>query len=169
MRKRGAALLLMSLMTVVGVSTAQTNLPVGWRVPRAEEISLPNDTWRNSSREKYLVVMGDFDGDGREDQARLLVSADGAKYALFVFLGSGASLRLDYQDANSLKTMGIDRVSPGTHKTACGKGYGDCKTGEPESLQLRNPGILYFQSESAASVYFWSVPDRAFRRVWLSD
>ena len=97
------------------------------------------------------------------------VSSDGTKYGLFVFLGSGVSLRLDYQDVSSLRTMGIDTVAPGNHKTGCGKGHWECKKGEPEVLRLRNPAILYFQSEGAASVYFWSASTRTFRRVWVSD
>src|SRR2546428_2515981 len=137
MRKPGSVLLLMFLTVVAGTSNAQLNLPEGWRAPKAQELALTDNTWRNSSREKYLVVRADFDGDGKEDQAQLLVNADGTTYGLFILLGSGSAVVLDYRDVSSLTTMGIDKLSPGTHKTACGKGYGDCKAGEPESVRLR--------------------------------
>ena len=169
MRKPGSVLLLMFLTVVAGASNAQLILPEGWRAPKAQELALTDNTWRNSSREKYLVVRADFDGDGKEDQAQLLVNADGTTYGLFILLGSGAAVVLDSKDVNSLTTMGIDKLPPGTHKTACGKGYGNCKAGEPESVRLRNPGVLYFQTEGAKSVFFWSVSDRTFRRLWLSD
>src|SRR5882762_4038903 len=162
MRKLGAVFLLMVLTVVAGTSNAQLSLPEGWRAPKAQELALVDNTWRNSSREKYLVVRADFDGDDKEDQAQLdqaqlLVNADGTTYGLFILLGSGAAVVLDSKDVNSLTTMGIDKLPPGTHKTACGKGYGNCKAGEPESVRLRNPGVLYFQTEGAKSVFFWSV------------
>ena len=152
-----------------GQANVATTLPAGWRLPKPEEEEFPGDAWRNRDRERYLVVRGDFDGDGKEDQARLLVNSDGTKHALFVFLGSGASVQLIEQDAETLKAMGIDKLEPGTYTTACGKGYWSCEPGEPESVRPSNPSILYFKAESAESAYIWSVADRAFQRVWLSD
>ena len=163
------AAFLLCLTFVVGSATGQTDVARGWRPPTPAEQTFPGDQWRDDSPERYLVARADFDGDGKPDQAKLLVSADGSTYGLFVFLGSGAGLHLDSRELSALKGMGIDTIAPGTHETACGKGYWACTSGEPERLRLRHPGILYFKTESAASVYFWSVPDRAFQRVWLSD
>jgi hypothetical protein len=152
-----------------GQATVKMNLPSGWRLPKREEETFSADDWRSRDRDRFLVVRADFDGDGKEDEARLLVSSDGTKHGLFVFLASGAPIRLFEGDARMLKAMGIHMLEPGTHETACGKGYWDCEPGEPKALELRNPGLVYFKEESAASVFFWSPTTRDFQRIWLSD
>lgn len=125
--------------------------------------------WRRESPEDAAVARGDFDGDGKEDEARLLVSSDGKNYGLFVFLASGPTVQLDSMEVGWLEVMGIETLPPGKHPTVCGKGYRDCQTGEPPILDLRLPGIDYFKSESANSAFYWSLPERRFLRSWLSD
>lgn len=163
------SLLIILLSVYHGAAIAQADIPQGWRVPKAQEIAYEGDTWRNEKPNKFLEVQADFDGDGKIDDAKLLVSSDGEKYALFVFLGSGKTVRLTQEKTVLLQVMGIDLLQPGAHKTACGKGYWECKKGEPETLRLRTPGLLYFKSESAASVYVWSSSTKGFHQVWLSD
>jgi len=65
--------------------------------------------------------------------------------------------------------MGISILSPGKHQTACGKGYSDCRSGEPEILDLKYSGINYFLFEGASSVFYWDANTNNFKRVWLSD
>jgi len=152
-----------------GAAIAQADIPQGWRTPKSQEIVYEGDTWRNENPSKFLEVQADFDGDGKNDDAKLLVSSNGEKYGLFVFLGSGKTVRLTQEKTVHLQVMGIDLLQPGAHKTACGKGYWECKKGEPETLHLGTPGLLYFKSESAASVYVWSSSAKGFYQVWLSD
>ena len=57
-------------------------LPSGWRAPLNLEL---NDDWRNIDPDKYSVIKGDFNGDGVEDEARLLLSTQRHDVGLFVF------------------------------------------------------------------------------------
>lgn len=98
-----------------------------------------------------------------------MVSADGRIYGLFVFMGSGTPTMLDSLPIENLEVMGIDVLSPGSHRTACGKGYAVCGKDEPEVVRLRYPGIDYFKDGGANSVFYWSPRRKAFRRIWLSD
>ena len=61
-------LILVSAYSIAHVSVQRT-LPAGWRLPRAVEAT---GAWRKKSPTRFLVVRGDFDGDGREDVAELL-------------------------------------------------------------------------------------------------
>src|SRR6202035_4440087 len=69
----------------------------GWREPRAAELgSLADQKWRDDNAKHYLSLTGDFDGDGKPDEARLMVRDDGKAFALFVKLGGkDGALKLD--------------------------------------------------------------------------
>jgi hypothetical protein len=162
-------LLVIILSVYHGAVIAQVDIPHGWRAPKSQEIAYEGATWRNEKPNKFLEAQADFDSDGKNDDAKLLVSSNGEEYALFVFLGSGKTVRLAQEKTVHLQVMGIDLLQPGAHKTACGKGYWECKKGEPETLHLGTHGLLYFRPEGAASVYVWSSSAKGFYQVWLSD
>jgi hypothetical protein len=65
--------------------------------------------------------------------------------------------------------MGIAKVSPGKYKTACGKGYWECKTGELPEIAIRHDSINYFKTESASSYIYWSERTKTFKRAWITD
>jgi hypothetical protein len=65
--------------------------------------------------------------------------------------------------------MGIKSAKSGKYKTACGKGYWDCKKGEPAELNLRMPAMDLFQYESANSFFVWDSKIKKFKRIWMSD
>lgn len=161
-------LLLICTFSLCGAS-ANPNIPEGWRLPTTEELEHKSYKWRHESLEKYQVVRADFDGDGLADEATLLVSVNGRQYGLFVLLGSGGVRQLDVGEIAVLQFMGITAKEKGTHKTACGKGYWDCKKGEPQFITLTNTGVTYFKDESAASVFYWVPSTKKFNRVWVSD
>ena len=69
----------------------------------------------------------------------------------------------------SAQYHGIALVKPGRYEAACGKGYFDCKPGEPEILRLKRPAIEFFKYESASSIFFWDSKSQKFRQVWTSD
>lgn len=114
-----------------------------------------------------LAVSDDFDGDGRRDEAIILVKGEEA--ALFVFRGSTAvPLRLsEPQPRSRLWNLGLYVIPPGSHLTACGKGYGDSAEPCRPSITLKSPGIEFATLESASQAYFWN--GKAFEREWLSD
>src|ERR1700722_12965198 len=99
-----------------------------WRLPTAAELGNAEDQkWRQDDPGRYLVVTGDFDGDGKPDEARLMVRGDGKAFALFVKLGAReAAQKLDeFPDMSKLAAIGIKRVAPATYPTACARGL-DC-------------------------------------------
>jgi hypothetical protein len=158
--------------SLLATACAQYDLPAGWRQPLPNEIYASDNRagpWRDEDPNKYLVARGDFDGDGREDVAKLLVSTDGKRYALLVFLATGISVQLDSANVQVLETQGIETLPTGTHRTLCGKGYRSCAEGEPAVLELHYPAIIFFTEGTASSVFFWSATDKAFRNVFWSD
>ncbi len=156
-------------VALMALAASQALAVGGWRLPSAWELG---QEWRAASAHRYAAVAGDFDGDGQLDHARLMLGLDGHKGALVVQFGGTPtrSIVLDeVDDANWLDVMGIDLVTPGQFQTACGKGYWECASGEPEMLVVTLPAISYFAHESAESYFVFDRKKRAFRRVWMSD
>ena len=152
-----------------GVLVAQ-DLPPAWRKPLRAEAS---DEWRQKSPNRFLVVRADFDGDGKQEDAELLVNPATNECALFVKLASKKQWEMIDKpfDIGSLDRFGIDLVKPGEHKTACGKGYGNyaCAHGEPDVLKVSNPAIVLFYRESSDSIFYWDSNKKVFREIVMSD
>lgn len=142
--------------------------PPGWRSPQDAELHSPADHWREGSPARYESASGDFDGDGKQESARLLVSSTTSDFGVYVLSSGGWSLlhRLPIAD---LKYMGLRTLPAGRYRTACGKGYWACAEGEPAELTLTHDALLLFKNESAESAFVWSAIDRSFHQVWLSD
>lgn len=162
-----AVLLSSSASTAINTAT----IPTSWREPMTAELS---DEWRNRHRARYAVASGDFNGDGVEDKAMLLVAKKGGRVGLFVFLSKGegryAVHGVDVRDdIRALRYLGIEDVKPGTYRTACGKGYWNCASGEVEHVTVEFRAIRYFKHESAESIVFWNKKTRGLERVWISD
>jgi hypothetical protein len=168
--------LLFLLLTVPSYSKDKITMPDGWRFPTAEELS--DDVNRKDSPTKYAKAVADFNGDGINDEAVLLKSTKFSGEGLFVRLSDNQNgfkwIELDVIDWGKKYpkvnlSMGIDIAKPGEYKTACGKGYFECKEGEPEVLKLRRPAINYFRFESANSFFVWDEKTTGFKRIWISD
>lgn len=150
-------------------------LPEGWRYPT--EADLAGDFIRDQSKEKYVDVSADFNGDGRNDYAFLVKSTRFSGEALLVNVSNG--IKYEWINLHQIAWgeeypnvglgMGVGLVSPGEYKTACGKGYWECKDDETPLLRLRLPAINYFRFASAASIFFWETKSSTFKRVWISD
>jgi hypothetical protein len=143
----------------------------GWRKPENKELG--NDySWRKEDPNLYLTAKADFDDDGKEDMAFLLINVKQNKMGLFVELTSrpGKKMKLDESDDKSwIEVMGIAVAKPGKYKTACGKGYFDCEKGEPKELSLKLTAIDYFKEGSANSFFIWDTKKKKFNRIWMSD
>lgn len=166
-------LLIAIMLAAFEVSGAEFPLPDGWRLPKGDEITAE---WRDSdpSGAGFLSVMEDFDGDGRVDLARLLVSASTSAVGVHVTLGTPRKnhflqAHLEQLAPFSLQAVGLARVTPGTYKTACGKGYWDCAPGEVTTVAVPMPAINLFKIESASVFYVWSPSSGDFRKYWISD
>ncbi len=166
--------LLFALLNIISMAYAQTkpSFPKEWRPASKSDYSEEDLSFMNHRVPNN--VHADFNGDGLEDSAWILVKDIEKKWELFVFVGKKADeYELIKLDENKMTTdklhMGLSRIPKGKHKTACGKGYWDCSAGEPEILNLKNPGIDYFVFESANSVFYWDNHIKGFKRIWLSD
>lgn len=164
--KRGICI---CLTVLSGLAVVQ-ELPSGWRRPTPTETS---GAWRQNNRTRFLVVKGDFDGDGKPDTAELLVKPSSKQFALFVRLSSTEKWQLvgEPADIKLLGHFGIDLVKPGEYKTACGKGYGGdaCAHGEPKVLKLSTSAIDFLYAESSDGIFYWDAGAKTFREILMSD
>ena len=150
-------------MTGSGRSPAQTEID-----------AVPRRSW---SETKFLRVDGDFNSDGKLDFAQLIKNEkiDGEGFAVYISTPSGYEWHVvqqfEYKNPSSKPTlrMGVAIAEPGNYKTACGKGYWECKDGEPEFLTLNRIGVAYFLFESASSIWYWDDTKGEFIQIWISD
>lgn len=142
-----------------------------WRVPTMADLG-DDSEWRKENAELYLTARADFNGDGVEETARLLINDKENKVGLFVTLESDKNrpplLLESIDDKKVIKKIAI-RIAPADrYKTACGKGYRPCKTDEPLEIQINYAAIDLFQHESGNSFFIWNGKDN-FTRIRMSD
>jgi len=154
-------------------SAAINSPPDGWRFPVESDYSGDWQTFREELLTPFHVG-ADFNGDGIIDEAWILIRTRSVGWGLFVFLsqkdGKTKTIQLQERkrDGNPQR-FGIKLVPPGKYKTACGKGYWECKKGEPEIVELSNPAFEFFLYESSSSIYFWDKKAKAFKQIFISD
>lgn len=145
-------------------------IPNGWRLPLKKEM---NQKWRDQNSLRFKSAKGDFDGDGKIDEALILVDKDGKKFGIFVWWAADKFSKAEEvyveKDFGLLQKMGIGIVKKGTFKTACGKGYYDCAKDDSAELTLSQEGIDFFMNESANSFFHWDSKTKSFERTWMSD
>ena len=148
-------------------------MPPGWRLPTDSELAY-GPSFREQNATRYLVAKGDFDGDGIDDIARLLVTANGKGYGLVLTFGGrsreGKHLMLERGLVTDLALVGIDVESVGDRELICrgtDAGYDWCRPGEPTKLVLRNPAILRFVEGKSGYLYY--LRGTHFHRLWVSD
>jgi hypothetical protein len=142
-----------------------------WRTPTMADLG-DGSEWRKEKAELYLIARADFDGDGVEDMARLLINDKEDKIGLFVTFESRKNspqlLLESINDKKVIKNIGIRIAPPDRYKTTCGKGYRPCKTDEPLEIQINYPAIDLFQYEGGNSFFIWDGKDN-FTRIRMSD
>jgi hypothetical protein len=168
--KRSRLFILLSLIFVAASSMAQASpqqaLPAGWRKPTpTDAIGL----WRNKSPSRFLVVRGDFDGDGRDDVAELLVSDSGKSFGLFVWLSSQRRWQSIHRAHLSLGNLGISLVVPKKFDTLCADDPSSCAPDAPATVDLKNKAIGFFARGEASSIFYWDPSAQAFRNAPMSD
>lgn len=175
--------LLLFVLLLVGLSVSafaetegaeislKISVPKGWRVPSDKEL-LNDLKWRSESRDKYLSVEHDFDGDGKIDRAGLFVNDKKNSIGLFATLSSNKFIPIlvhESPDKKLVSVMGIDSVKSGMYQTACGKGLFACAKDEEVAVKIDFSAINYFKQESASSFFIWDKNSGKFERVWISD
>jgi len=164
--------LLCLVLAAPAVAGAGIRPPEGWRFPGNADYK---DDWLDFRKQlpKPFVVTADFNGDGVSDEAWILIRRNAPGWGLFVFLSNRRQqhqiIKLIEVNDDHPQSTGIALVKPGRYKTACGKGYWECKPGEPEVLVLKRPSFKFFKFESASSIFYWDETAATFNRIWISD
>ena len=148
--------------------------PSGFRYPTESDYSGDWKEFRKTTPVPFHVS-ADFNGDGLEDNAWLLLSTQGKGWALYMFIGSkdptAPLVQKLFQDdrGTPVQRMGLGVYQPGNYDTACGKEYSECMPGEPSQLRLTRPALDLFAFESANSVFWWSDERKEFVQTWMHD
>jgi hypothetical protein len=165
---RGTSLAAVVVLAFGSRFCSAQELPSGWHSPSAKQTT--QDFGRHEPKH-FLVAIGDFNGDGVQDKALLLVNDKTSKLGLFVCLTTARGCdwhRLEEMDLPFIDVMGIATVKPGKCKTACGKGCSDCEKGEPELLVLKHHAVEFFKDESASSYYVYDQRKNDFIAIPVS-
>ena len=162
---------LLTFVVIVPFLLAAQDIP-GWRAPAPSELGADIE-WRAPDPDRYLVAKADFDGDGKEDEARLLINDRENKTGLFVFLSSRQDkpplLVETMDDKHWIEVAGISVAKAGKYKTKCGKGYWQCEKGVLWGFTLKKPAIDLFRADSANLFLIWDNKSGKFGRIWVSD
>lgn len=143
-----------------------------WRTPTQRELG--HDLgWRKGDPNRYHLIKADFDGDGKQDTARLVLNDKENKMGILVTLSTLGNARPflieTNNDKNAIEARGITVAKPGKYETACGKGVCECKEGEPERIQLDHPAIDFFKYGSANMYFVWDVGRKSFNKIYIND
>jgi len=113
----------------------------------------------------------DFDGDGVNDVALLLVRREGEGFQLLMLLGPPAKSRAIVLEEKpwAAQGFGLAVARPGRYKTAVGKGYWVEAHGDPDELTLKLPALDRYHFESWNAFWYWDSSAKQFRYVQMSD
>ncbi|HQI01350.1 MAG TPA: hypothetical protein PLF54_03670 [Deltaproteobacteria bacterium] len=149
---------------------AAAPLPQGWRLPAEKELHRDSLLGRQPS---FFRITTDFNGDGIEDEAMVLVKEKDRGAALFVFVSQEngyKSCKLDdLEETWWLDDVGINVAVPGEYISACGTLYFDCGPGETELFRLKLPGIRYYKAGCSDSIFWWDNEKKRFKRIWTVE
>ena len=160
-------------------------LPDGWRLPTEEELSgEERDNKHNAyqSKSRFSKAVGDFNGDGKEDVAYILISEKFNGDGLFIYLSGPEgfhwlNLEMDNWDESypgknykySRPDMGIGTLPEKIFRSYVAKALVTPTDIVPKEEDYSNPALDYFRFESAGSLFFWRKSESRFVRFWYSD
>ncbi len=158
-------------------SVSEFEVPEGYRLPTKADVT---HDWERFNAPNHLKA--DFNGDGIEDEAYILPKK-GSKlgYGVFVSINKAKSGIQSGRKSQMFKLTSDDEIKPQSFaiklakpsnevwETACGKGYWECKIGEPAEFKIDNPSIMFCYIESGCNLYLWDKSNLAFKEVQFSD
>ena len=122
-------------------------MPAGWAKPPAK---LTGQEFRRKDPNHFLIVTGDFNGDGVQDKALLLVNQHTQKLGFFICLMTVTGCdwhRLAVMDIAFLDVMGIGNITnPAGTKPRVGKGTGIA--GRMNRKNSQRSGMLWSSSRT---------------------
>lgn len=163
-------------MMLLSASVFTQQLPSGWRLPRASELT---DEARASSPSRFSKAAGDFNGDAVTDIAFILKSNRFSGESLWVWLsqenGSHRWIKLESDkwtngSPSEGLLMGVETQAPGVVSYVCfyTAPRADCDYDPPggfPKLKLRHESFSYFKPEIGGYLYFWSNKYQRFLKV----
>jgi hypothetical protein len=156
-------------------STASANelqAPPGWRFPTDADYKGKWIEYRDHFPVPYRVV-ADFDGNGQQDEAWILIRDKGEGYALYVFMrnkkGKARTVKIYSSDECCAQDHAVSLVNPGKILTVCGQMPDECPPSEPKSITLRHPGFDSISLGTASALYYWDSKLRGFKGVSDAD
>jgi hypothetical protein len=148
--------------------------PRGYRLPTESDFT---GDWKDNRATNPMPfhAVGDYNGDGIQDEAWLLPTTSGRGFSAFAFIGSRTGfskvIQLTSAPNGSWDSNYIETAKPARYETACGKGYGDyaCEHGPPAELNLTRSSIWFCRFGSACSLFWWDTKIKKFQQTLISD
>jgi hypothetical protein len=154
-----------SALYAVVQRTSPTSLQT-YRLPERRDLTgdweLQPEAWR---------ARADFNGDGVEDVALLLLRRQGVGFQLLMLLAAtGAAQGIVLEERPwAAQGFGLGVAAPGRYTTAAGKGYSVECDDDPDEITLRFPAVGRFHFESWSAFWYWDATLKRFRYVQMSD
>ena len=127
-----------------------------------------------------LSASGDFDNDGRLDEAFFVPTGDDSTLNISLVVSFGSAPQIPYRIVDTfrgpyehdIRDFGLRVAQPEKYIAACARGYGDpCGDDEEEELTLTHDAIYFYDFEASSKLYY--LPEGAvngdFKKFWLSD
>jgi hypothetical protein len=145
------------LTALCGASAAApVEAPPGWSLPAPADLTGEDAASRRASPSRYLSSTADFNGDGKADEARILVNRSAVTYGVFIFPGGAEGpTKLHEGPLAEVSRTGIATAAAGAYRPACADGAGPDGACEPATVQIAASGLRHFTFEAGARVFYW--------------
>jgi hypothetical protein len=122
---------------------------------------------RQDNKDLYLRAFGDFDGDGRQDEAYLAKNVAAGQYGVFVKLAKAdAPIELDWGELKSLPRVGLYELKPGKYSDFCARMRNRPADCVPHvSIPNEAFAVVYFEASSLTHYFKYG----KWETVWTSD
>jgi len=158
----GCLCLASSVMADVG------DLPPGFRYPNRSDYQGQWQEYAQAGTPIPCHVRADFDGNGVEDDAWILIGTKPTDGKVVVFmrgkLGKPTVVDLEQNGSSDepVWKMGLFPIKRGKHTIVCATNYPPCTPGRKVDFIFKNPGLRTETLEINAAVYIWDQKKGSF-------